>query len=853
MDKNLDDLMQKVKIAQEKYAGFSQEMVDKIFYHVAVATNTNRIVLAKEVVDETGMGVVEDKVIKNHFAAEFVFNKYRDVRTCGIFDYDEAMGIYKEYAPVGIIIGIVPVTNPTSTIIFKTLLALKTRNVIIFSPHPRAKNSCKHCLEIILKAAIEAGAPENIVSWVENPTVELTGQLMSHPLTNLVLATGGPGLVKAAYSSGTPAIGVGPGNVPVVIDKSADIDLAVSSIIISKAFDNGTICASEQAIVCDGSIYDEVKSKFIEQKVYLLNKEEKEKLRKVILKNGKINAAIAGQYAYKIADFAGFKVPKETKILLAETNEVGEREPLSYEKLSPILAMYKSENYEDSVKLASKIIAFGGMGHTSVLHVDEKNKDMILEFSRRIKTARILINSPGAQGAIGDVYNFKLNPSLTLGCGSWGRNSIAENITVKHLLNIKTVAIKRENMLWFQVPEKIYFKYGCVSEALTELKGLNRAMIITSPSMIKYKYIDRVLDNLKKYNIDYKIFSEIPADPDIEDVYKGNKILKNFNPDLIIAMGGGSVMDAAKIMWLLYEHPKKDFEDLSMRFMDIRKRVYKFQKLGLKAKFVAIPTTSGTGSEVTPFAVITDKSKNAKYPIADYELTPDIAIIDPEFVMTMPKNLTAASGIDAVSHSLEAIVSVVATEYTDGLALESLKILFKYLPLAYKDPKNNLKAREQVHYGATIAGMSFANAFLGVCHAMAHSLGGIFHVPHGVANALLLPHVIRYNSEKSFSKFTIFSQYIHPISREKYAAVADFLNLGGKNIDAKIENLIKALEKLKKELDLPKTIVEAGVNKKDFEDRLDELTYKAFDDQCLLTNPRYPLLEEIKKLYLKLL
>ena len=849
---DFEKLIQEVKISQEKYATFSQERVDKIFYHVALTINKNRVILAKEAVEESNMGLVEDKVIKNHFASEFIFNKYRDTKTCGILSYDESKGIYKIAEPLGIIAGIVPTTNPTSTIIFKALLALKTRNAIIFSAHPRAKKASNHAAQIIRDAAIEAGAPENIIAWIENPTIELTQKLMQHPFIALILATGGPGLVKAAYSSGNPAIGVGSGNVPAIIDKSADIETAVSSILVSKTFDNGTICASEQSIIVDAAIYEDVKKEFIKRKAHIVNSDEKIKLRSIILKDGKLNAEIVGQTSQKIAKLANFEIAKDIKILIGEVEKIGEDEPFSFEKLSPILAMYKSNDFADSLNKACQIVAFGGMGHTSCLYIDPNNKPEIEEFSLKIKTGRILINTPGTQGAIGDIYNFYVEPSLTLGCGSWGKNSVGENITVKHLLNIKTVAERRENMLWFQVPEKIYFKFGCIKEAFKDLRKYKKAIIITGETVYKL-FGKKVTDALEENNIQYQVFSDVHPDPDIEDVKNGLVVINRFNPDLIIALGGGSPMDAAKIMWLLYEHPHLNFEDMAMRFMDIRKRIFKFASLGFKAYFVAIPTTSGTGSEVTPFAVITDAKKNMKYPIADYELTPNIAIIDPDFIKTMPPRLAAASGIDAVSHSLEALVSIVASEYTDGLAYESLKLLFKYLPIAYKEGGKNLEALEKVHYAATIAGMAFANAFLGVCHAMAHQLGAIFHIPHGVCNALLLPHVIRYNASDSPTRQSIFSQYTHPIARQKYAQLADFLQFGGNSEEEKIQKLIQALEKLKKDLELPKNIIEAGVTEQELKSKLQELTDRAFDDQCTLTNPRYPLIDEIKEIYLKLL
>jgi acetaldehyde dehydrogenase/alcohol dehydrogenase len=851
-EKILDEMLAKAKIAQEKYSTFSQEQVDKVFYHAALEIHKHRVTLAKEAVEESNMGLVEDKVIKNHFACEFIFNRYRDAKTCGILKYSESEGIYKIAEPLGIIAGIVPTTNPTSTVIFKALIALKTRNAIVFSPHPRSKKCCLHTANIIRDAAVKAGAPENIVSCIENPTIEMTQNLMKHPLTSLILATGGPGLVKAAYSSGTPAIGVGSGNVPAVIDESANIELSVSSIIISKSFDNGTICASEQAIIVHEKIYEKVKEEFKKRGANILNSSEIDKIRNVILKDNKLNADIVGQSANKIAKMAGIDIKENIKVLIGEVEKIGEDEALSYEKLSPILAMYKAKDFSAALKKACDVVAFGGMGHTSSLYINSNEKEKIQEFSLTMKTGRILINSPSAQGAIGDIYNFNLEPSLTLGCGSWGKNSVGENITIKHLMNIKTVAERRENMLWFQVPEKIYFKFGSIKEAFKDLKQYKKAFIITGETISRL-HGDKVTKILEEYKIQYKVFSNVHPDPDLEDIQNGLNSINEFKPDLIIALGGGSAMDAAKIIWLLYEHPDLNFEDIALRFMDMRKRIYKFSKLGHKASLVAIPTTSGTGSEVTPFAVITDSKNKMKYPIADYELTPDMAIIDPELIKSMPRSLTAASGIDAITHSMEALVAITASEYTDGLVYESLDILFKYLPISYNEGNKNLEAREKVHYAATIAGMAFANAFLGVCHAMAHQIGAAFHIPHGVANALLLPHVIRYNSCDNPAKQSIFSQYTHPIAKQKYAKLASFLNLKGNTEDEKIDSLIKAVEDMKKTLDIPRNIIEAGVSEEEFRSKLEELTDRAFDDQCTLTNPRYPLFDEIRELYLKLL
>jgi acetaldehyde dehydrogenase / alcohol dehydrogenase len=849
----LEKVITKAKEAQKEYSSFSQEQVDKIFHEAAMAANQARIRLAKMAAEETGMGIVEDKVIKNQFAAEYIYNKYCNSKTCDIIEHDAGQGIYKIAEPLGLIAGIVPTTNPTSTAIFKTLLALKTRNGIIFSPHPRAKNCTIEAAKIILEAAVKAGAPEGIIGWIDEPSIELSQMLMQHDNINLILATGGPGMVKSAYSSGTPAIGVGSGNVPSIIDKTADIEMAVSSILLSKTFDNGMICASEQSVIVNSEIYEKVKKEFDKRGAYFVKGPEVDKLRKTVIVDGHVNPKIVGQKASTIAQISGFKAPDESKVLIAEVEKIGEEEPLSHEKLSPVLAMYRAKNFADSVDKASRIVAFGGMGHTSVLYTDVNNKTRIINFGEVMKTGRVLINMPSSQGAIGDVYNFSLEPSLTLGCGSWGGNSIGENVTVKHLINTKTVAERRENMLWFKVPPKIYFKFGCLNEALKDLSGYKRAFIVTDKYLYENGYSKKVTEQLELYDIQSEVFFDVHPNPDLVDVEHGVELIKNFRPDVIIALGGGSPIDAAKILWLMYEHPDVVFEDIAMRFMDIRKRVCKFPKLGKKAKLIAIPTTSGTGSEVTPFAVISDSRKNMKYPIADYELTPSMAIIDPELVLNMPKGLTAASGIDAVSHSLEAMVSVTATEYTNGLALESLQLLFKYLPQSYRDGADNIKAKSKVHHAATIAGMAFANAFLGLCHAMAHQLGGIFHLAHGVANSLLLPHIIRYNASEVPTKQATFPQYTHPYARQRYIKVVDALGLGGKTEDEKIENLIKALLKLQKELDLPQTIIDAGVSEKEFKDNLDELVDRAFDDQCSLTNPRYALFSEIRQLFLKLL
>ncbi|APT75415.1 acetaldehyde dehydrogenase [Marinitoga sp. 1137] len=847
---DLEKLIYDVKIAQEEYSKYTQEQVDEIFRRAAISANSYRIWLAKMAVEETKMGIVEDKVIKNHFAAEYIFNKYKNEKTCGILEKDESFGIIKIAEPVGIIAGIVPTTNPTSTTIFKALLALKTRNAIIFSPHPRAKKCTVAAARIILEAAIAAGAPENIIGWIDEPTVELSQYLMKHKDINLILATGGSGMVKAAYSSGKPAIGVGAGNTPAVIDETAHIKMAVNSILLSKTFDNGTICASEQAVIVVDSIYNKVKEEFLNRGAYILNEDEKNKLGEVIIKDGKLNSLIVGQSAYDIAKMAKIKVPKDTKVLIAETNKIGAEEPFAYEKLSPVLALYKAKDFENAVEKAVGLVEFGGIGHTAVLYTDPTNNERVNYFGNKLKAGRILINMPSSQGAIGDIYNFKLEPSLTLGCGSWGGNSVSENVGVKHLLNIKTIAERRENMLWFKVPPKIYFKTGCLSIALQELKDKKRAFIVTDKFLYENGFVTKIERTLEEMGIEIEVFYEVEADPSIETVKKALNIINVFNPDVIIALGGGSPMDAAKIMWLMYEYPEVKFEGLALRFMDIRKRIYAFPKLGKKAVMIAIPTTSGTGSEVTPFAVVTDNKTGLKYPIADYELTPDMAIIDPELSMSMPKNLTAYSGIDALVHAIEAYVSVFSNEFTNGLALEAIRLIFKYLPDSYKMGEKAVKAREKMAYASCVAGMAFANSFLGLCHSMAHKLGSAFHIPHGLSNALLISHIIKYNATDKPLKQTAFPQYKYPLAKERYAKIADYLNLGGSNIDEKVENLIKAIEKLKKELDIPKSIKALNISEKEFYEKLDEMSEHAFDDQCTSANPRYPLISEIKDLYI---
>jgi acetaldehyde dehydrogenase/alcohol dehydrogenase len=845
----LDTIIQTMKKAQELYAQFPQAQVDRIFRNAAIAANAARIRLAKETVAETGMGIVEDKVIKNHFASEYIYNKYKDCKTCGVVEADPTFGIRRIAEPIGIIAGVVPTTNPTSTAIFKSLIALKTRNAIIFSPHPRAKKCTAAAARLIERAAVEAGAPEGLIACIEEPTVELSNALMRHPEISLILATGGPGMVKAAYSSGKPAIGVGAGNTPAIIDETACIKTAINSILISKTFDHGVICASEQSVVVVESVYEEVKAEFKMRSAYLLNAKEKKAVGETIIKDGRLNAEIVGQPAAKIATLAGIEVPADTKVLIGEAKEIGEQEPFAHEKLSPVLALYKAKDFQDAVGKAVALVKFGGIGHTSVLYTDPLNQDRVLTFGEQMKTGRILVNMPSSQGAIGDLYNFKLEPSLTLGCGSWGGNSISENVGVKHLMNIKTVAERRENMLWYKVPPKLYFKYGCLPVALRDLEDRRRAFVVTDKPLYDLAMTERVTNVLEKMGIDCEVFYDVKPDPDLSTIKKGLKVMNSFKPDVIIALGGGSPMDAAKIMWLMYESPETKFEDLAMRFMDIEKRICVFPTLGKKAQMVAIPTTSGTGSEVTPFAVVTDDKTGAKYPIADYALTPSMAIVDPELVMGMPKGLTAFSGIDALTHAIEAMVSVLSTEFTNAQALEAIRLLFKYLPTAYEHGDDR-KAREKVHYAACLAGMAFANAFLGICHSMAHKLGAAHHLPHGLANALLINETIRFNATDNPLKQAAFSQYTWPTAKERYARIADYLGLGGKTNDEKVERLIKAINGLKAELAIPATIKDAGVPEKAFYDGLDELAENAFDDQCTGANPRYPLIREIKELYI---
>ena len=839
-----------VKNAQKIYASFTQEQVDKIFLAAASAANKARIHLAKMAVEETGMGIAEDKVIKNHYASEYIYNAYKNTKTCGVVEEDAAYGIKKIAEPIGLIAAVIPTTNPTSTAIFKALLALKTRNGIIMSPHPRAKNSTIEASRIVLEAAVEAGAPEGIIGWIDVPSLEMTNLIMKEADT--ILATGGPGMVKAAYSSGKPALGVGAGNTPAIIDESADITLAVSSIIHSKTFDNGMICASEQSVIVPKSIYAEVKKEFANRGCYFLNEEETEKVRKTIIINGALNAKIVGQSAYKIASLANINVPEKTKILIGEVESVELSEEFSHEKLSPVLAMYKVKDFEEALQKAEVLIAEGGYGHTSSLYIDTRKKEKLNLHANRMKTCRIVINTPSSHGGIGDLYNFKLAPSLTLGCGSWGGNSVSDNVGVKHLLNIKTVAERRENMLWFRAPEKIYIKKGCLPVALDELKtvlGKKRAFIVTDNFLYENGYTKPITDKLDEMGICHTTFFDVQADPTLENAKNGAEQMKSFKPDTIIALGGGSAMDAAKIMWVMYEHPDADFMDMAMRFVDIRKRIYTFPKMGEKAYFIAVPTSAGTGSEVTPFAVITDEKTGVKYPLADYELLPKMAIVDTDLHMSAPKGLTAASGIDAVTHAVEAYASMLSTDYTDALALKALKIIFEYLPKAY-DNGSDVKAREKMANAATIAGMAFANAFLGVCHSMAHKLGAFHHLPHGVANALMINEVIRFNADDCPVKMGTFSQYDHPHTLERYAEIADHLGLGGKTDSEKLNNLIKAIDDLKEKVGIKKAIKDYGINEDDFINSLDEMVEQAFDDQCTGANPRYPLMSEIKEMYL---
>lgn len=849
----LDSIVDKVKAAQRIYATYTQEQVDKIFRAAAIAAAQNRIPLSKMAVEETGMGVMEDKVIKNQFASEYIYNQYKDTKTCGTLSDDDAFGYRQVAEPIGVIAGIVPTTNPTSTAIFKSLLALKTRNGIVFSPHPRAKKCTIEAARIVRDAAVEAGAPEGIIGWIDNPTMPLSNALMHHPHINLILATGGPGMVKAAYSSGKPAIGVGAGNTPAVIDATANIKMAVSSIIMSKTFDNGMICASEQSVVVEDAVYDRVKEEFITRGCHFVTGKDRKKLAETIVINGKLNSAIVGQSAEKIAQMAGIKVPAGTKILIAEASAVNDEEVFAREKLSPVLAFYRAKDFKHAVDLARDLILYGGAGHTSVLYTDEANEEHI-DLFKDMPTARTLINIPSSQGAIGDVYNFKLAPSLTLGCGSWGGNSVSENIGVKHLMNVKSVAERRENMYWYKVPSKIYFKRGALPQALAELKDKQRAYIITDKTMEQLGHVRAVADVLESLNIKFRVFSNVLPDPNISNVQEALNIANSWQPDMIIALGGGSAIDEGKMVWLMYENPDTSFEDIAMRFMDIRKRIYAAPPLGKKAVMVAIPTTSGTGSEVTPFTIITDEKTGTKYAITDYALTPDMAIIDPEFVLNMPKSLTAYSGLDVLTHAIEAYTSVYATNFTDGQALEAMRLVFKYLEKSYTLGAKDINAREKMHYAATIAGMAFANAFLGLSHSMAHKLGAMYHVPHGLANALLLSYIIEFNATDKPTKQGLFPQYKYPFVKGRYGKIVDFLlphNNLGDDKDAKVQKLIDMVEDLKHKLNIPRSIKEYGIPEKEFLDNLDKLSELAFDDQCTGGNARYPLISEIKDLYLK--
>lgn len=849
----LEALIDRVHVAQNQYATFSEEKVNAIFKAAAAAADKMRIDLAEMAVTETGMGVLEDKIIKNHFASEYIYNKHKNTKTCGIISRDKANGTKIVAAPLGVIAGVVPTTNPTSTAIFKSLLALKTRNGIIFSPHPRAKKSTVAAAKVVLDAAVKAGAPADIIGWIEEPSIELTATLMKHPKIQAILATGGPSMVKAAYSSGKPALGVGSGNTPAIIDETADIRMAVSSILMSKTFDNGMICASEQSVIIVDSVYEEVKKEFVYRGAYMLNAKEAEALKKIILtEKGTVNPAIVGQPAAKIAELARLKVPQDAKVLISEETSYDISNPFAHEKLSPVLAMYKAPDFETATDMALALINLGGLGHTSVLYTDPRDQTRIDFFANKMPTGRLLINSPAAQGGIGDLYNFRLEPSLTLGCGSWGGNSVSENVGVKHLLNYKTVAERRENMLWFKVPPKIYFKRGSTELALREFEGKKRAFIITDRFLFNSGAVAAITNTLEEIGIDFQIFFDVKPDPTLSTVEQALAMVTPYQPDLIIALGGGSPMDVAKIIWLMYEHPETDFADISMRFMDIRKRICRIPDLGEKAKLVCIPTTSGTGSEVTPFSIITDDKNHVKYAIADYALTPSMAIIDPNFVDGMPKGLTAAGGIDALVHCLEAYVSVMATNFTNSTALEAAKQIFRYLPRSYKEGANDPYAREKVHYAATMAGMAFANAFLGLCHSMAHKLGAMYNIPHGIANALLICQIIRYNATDCPKKQGIFPQYKAPEAKKRYAQVAHVLYLGDANStdDERVELLIKAVADLKNTLEIPPSIRAYGVDEKEFMSRLDELSRLAYDDQCTGANPVYPLISDIKQIYL---
>ncbi|MCI7259367.1 MAG: bifunctional acetaldehyde-CoA/alcohol dehydrogenase [Ruminococcus sp.] len=849
----LEEKLAALRTAQAKFATYTQEQVDCIFRAAALAANQARIPLAKMAVAETGMGVVEDKVIKNNYAAEYIYNAYKDTKTCGVVEEDKAFGTKRIAEPIGVIAAVIPTTNPTSTAIFKTLISLKTRNAVLISPHPRAKKSTIAAAKIVLDAAVAAGAPKDIIGWIDVPSLELTNTLMQE--ADLILATGGPGMVRAAYSSGKPALGVGAGNTPAVIDKTADILLAVNSIVHSKTFDNGMICASEQSVIVDDSIYDQVKAEFIKTGCYVLTPEETEKVRKTILINGALNSKIVGQPAAKIAELAGVTVDPRTKVLIGEVESVDLEEEFAHEKLSPVLAMYHAADFADALNKADRLVQDGGYGHTASLYIDTVHeRERLDQFAARMKACRIVVNTPSSHGGIGDLYNFNLAPSLTLGCGSWGGNSVSENVGVKHLLNIKTVAERRENMLWFRTPQKVYFKKGCLPVAMRELKqvlGKQKAFVVTDRYLFQSGTVHCITDQLHELGIAYQIFSDVEPDPTLACAKRGAEEMRAFAPDVIIALGGGSAMDAAKIMWVMYEHPEADFMDMAMRFMDIRKRVYTFPTMGEKAYFIAVPTSSGTGSEVTPFAVITDEKTGVKYPLADYALLPNMAIVDTDLMMTQPKGLTAASGIDALVHSLEAYASVMATDFTDGLALRAIQNIFTYLPACYDNGLNEPVAREKMANASTMAGMAFANAFLGVCHSMAHKLGAFHHLPHGVANAVLLTDVMRYNADPRPQKMGTFSQYAYPHTLERYAEVARFLGLSGNSDEELLEQLIAKIEALKERVGIKKTIRDYGVKEEDFLATLDEMVEQAFDDQCTGANPRYPLMSEIKAMYLK--
>ena len=849
----LEAKMKAMREAQKEFAKFSQEQVDKIFYEAAMAANKMRIPLAKMAVEETQRGVLEDKIIKNHYAAEYIYNAYKDTKTCGVIEEDTAYGIKKVAEPIGLVAAVIPTTNPTSTAIFKTLICLKTRNAIIISPHPSAKACTIEAAKVVLDAAVKAGAPEGIIGWIDVPSLELTNQVMRD--SDIILATGGPGMVKAAYSSGKPALGVGPGNTPVIIDDTADIKMAVNSIIHSKTFDNGMICASEQSVTVLDSIYEEVKKEFQYRGCYFLKKgAELDKVRKTIIINGALNSKIPGKSAYEIAKMAGVDVPENTKILIGEVESVDISEEFAHEKLSPVLAMYKAKTFDEALAKAEQLVADGGYGHTSALYVHPAQTEKIEKHYAAMKTCRVLINTPAAQGGIGDLYNFKLAPSLTLGCGSWGGNSVSENVGVKHLINVKTVAERRENMLWFRTPEKVYFKKGSMPVALDELGTImhkKKAFIVTDSFLYKNGYVKGIEEKLDAMGIQHTCFYEVAPDPTLQCAQKGADMMRSFEPDTIIALGGGSAMDAAKIMWVMYEYPDANFEDMAMDFMDIRKRVYTFPKMGEKAYFVAIPTSSGTGSEVTPFAIITDAETGVKWPLADYQLLPNMAIVDVDNMMTQPKGLTSASGIDVMTHAIEAFVSIMATDYTDGLAMKAVKMVFENLPSAYENGANDPKAREEMANASCMAGMAFANAFLGLNHSMAHKLGAFHHLPHGVANAVLLTEVMRYNASEVPTKMGTFSQYQYPHALARYAELGRFAGCTGKDDKEVFENFLAKLEVLKEQIGIKKSIKEYGIDEKYFLDTLDDMVEQAFNDQCTGANPRYPLMKEIKELYLK--